>query len=232
MPNHRTPRAFAEGITGVFRVSTNEHIAIIGLTGGIATGKSTVSKMLVALGVRVIDADVVAREVVEPGSKALDEIVEAFGERVLADDGSLDRPTLGTIVFADDQARATLNQITHPKIAMAMMEHARAAGRAGYRWVVYDAALIVENNIHHALAGLIVVSCSSETQVERLRSRDDLTAEEAQARIDAQLPLADKVAAADWVIDNDGTLEETRAQVETLVAKLTDRFGAFRSKKN
>lgn len=221
-------RRDGNGITGVSGVSTNQPVAIIGLTGGIATGKSTVSGMLSDLGAFVIDADAVAREIVEPGEPALAEIAAVFGEEVIGDDGRLDRGALGDVIFGEADARERLNKITHPRIARRMMQTARHAGEQGFRWVVYDAALIVENNIHPALAGLIVVTCEPETQLRRLIERDDLSESDARARVDSQMPLARKVEVADWVVDNDGPLERTRQQVRELFDDLTDEVGPAR----
>ena len=211
------------------RVSTSEQVAIIGLTGGIATGKSTVTEMFRALGATVIDADVIAREVVQPGSDGLAEIVRAFGEAMLTEDGALDRAKLGEVVFADAAARQTLNAITHPRIAMRMMELAELAHAAGDAWVIYDAALLIENKIHELLPATIVVSCPPEVQLERLMARDQFTEAQARERIASQLPIADKVAAAQHVIDNSGTREATQRQVETLFATLVQTFGRLRS---
>ena len=186
---------------------------VIGLTGGIASGKSTVAAMLRELGAPVVDADELARRVVEPGSAGLAAIVERFGPEVLDAAGALDRKQLGARVFADPEARAALNAITHPRIAeLSQREIARHAA-AGAPVVIYEAALIVENELHRGLDGLIVVSVPAEVQLERLMARDGLGEDEARARLAAQLPLADKVAVADQVIDNAGTVEETRAQV-------------------
>ncbi len=200
--------------------------AIIGLTGGIATGKSTVTRFFLEYGARVIDADVIARVVVEPGAPALDEIQKQFGAGMIREDGSLNRESLGAIVFADLEARKKLNAITHPRIAMEMMRRAGEAKSEGFNWVIYDAALIVENGIHHMLQGLIVVACDAETQLTRLMERDEYSAEDAQARINSQLPLPDKVEVADWVIDNNGTLEQTQQQVANVFQELQQRFGA------
>lgn len=198
---------------------------IVGLTGGIASGKSTVSSHLRELGAYVIDADQVARAVVEPGEPALDEIVARFGQGVLDAQGCLDRAALGKIVFEDPQARAALSMITHPRIGQRMMQEAAEAFERGHAWVIYDAALLVENNIHAMFDALIVVSLSPERQLERLIGRDGLTQAQAQARIDAQLPLADKVAVADYIVDNSGsrarTLEKTQQlydQISALIA--------------
>ena len=197
-------------------MSTNDSFPIIGLTGGIASGKSTVSQMFRELGVAVIDADQIAREIVEPGEPAYDEIVETFGEAVVGEDGRLDREELGDVVFNDDAARSKLDAITHPRIGQRMMEKAGRAHEQGADWVLYDAALIVENNLQDAFDALIVVAADPEIQRRRLVERDGITRGEAQARLDAQMPLSEKIDVADYVIDNNGTLEETRRQVESL----------------
>lgn len=199
---------------------------VVGLTGGIACGKSTVSDMLRRLGVPIVDADRIAREVVEPGGPVLDAIVRAFGPGVLAPDGSLDRPRLGELVFGDPAARARLNAIVHPAIA----ERSRALldehARAGAPIVVYDAALILENGLGGAMDALLVVAVPEDVQVERLVRRDGLDRDAALARIRAQMPLAEKVAAADWVVDNSGTREETEARVAGIWQSVQERFGA------
>lgn len=210
-------------------MSTSEQVVIIGLTGGIATGKSAVSKMFRELGARVIDADVVARDVVEPGTPALAEIQKAFGDRMIDDDGSLDRAALGELVFRDAAARARLNAITHPRIGLRMVELAREAREAGFAWVIYDAALLIENKIDEMLPATIVVACSEPTQLQRLMRRDEFDEQAARARIASQLPLAEKIAVADWVIDNEHTLDHTRAQVENVFEELTAKFGALRT---
>jgi len=187
---------------------------VVGLTGGIASGKSTVARMLGELGARIVDADRVAREIVEPGQPAYREIVEQFGGGVLQADGTLDRKRLGAIVFADAEQRKRLNAITHPRIAAATQEKMAAFSAAGEPLAIYEAALLVENGLHHALAGLIVVACSEPEQVARIMRRDGLSEDEAKKRVRAQAPLADKIAAANWVIDTSGALDQTRGQVE------------------
>lgn len=199
---------------------TGDTPVLVGLTGGIASGKSTVSRALAALGVVIIDADVIAREVVEPGEPALDEIVARFGEGVLGEDGRLNREALGRVIFGDDDARRALGHITHPRIGQRMWQRAEEAGEAGHRWVIYDAALIVENGLHHMLDALIVVNTSAEVQRARLMARDGLDAAAAEARLASQLPLAEKLKHAHYIIDNDGTLEETLAQVRALHARI------------
>jgi dephospho-CoA kinase len=193
---------------------------IIGLTGGIASGKSTVSAMLRELGAHVIDADQVARDVVAPGTPALAEIQARFGPAVLHEDGALDRKKLGAIVFADPDARRALERITHPRIAAATQQEIARLAAAGVEPVIYDAALIVENRLYTWMQGLIVVSVPPEVQVARLMIRDDIDEAAAQARIAAQLSLAEKVAVATHVIDNSGTRSDTEAQVRALWERL------------
>jgi dephospho-CoA kinase len=186
---------------------------VIGLTGGIASGKSTVARMFQELGAPVVDADLVARAVVEPGQPALADIVRTFGDGVLAADGRLDRKKLGALVFADAEKRRALNALTHPRIqatVTARLDELRAKGEP---FAIYEAALIVENKLHLGLDGLVVVSIDEQTQLDRILKRDELTREEALARIRAQAPLGDKVAVADWVIDTRGILMDTRKQV-------------------
>jgi dephospho-CoA kinase len=183
---------------------------VIGLTGGIASGKSTAAKILAELGARVVDADQIARDVVQKGQPALADIVAAFGEDVLLPDGALDRRRMGALVFADVDLRRKLNAITHPRIAAETQARLGQLREAGEPLAVYEAALLVENGAQAGLDGLIVVACEPATQRARLMARDGLTAAEAEARLAAQLPLAEKVAVADWVIDSNGTLAETR----------------------
>lgn len=197
---------------------------IVGLTGGIASGKSTVAEMFEELGVPVIDADVIARQIVEPGEPALREIAEAFGDEVVREDGALDREALGARVFEDEGARDRLEQITHPRIAQKMRERADELREEGHRWVLYDAALIVENNMHRWLDALVVVAADPAVQEARIVERDDLTPEEARKRIDAQMPLEAKVEVADYVIDNNGSLERTRRQVEDVFERIENRI--------
>jgi dephospho-CoA kinase len=188
-------------------------IRVIGLTGGIASGKSTVARMLADLGAAVIDADAVAREVVRPGTPGLAAVVAAFGPELLTPGGELDRKRLGERVFSDHAARQRLNAILHPRIAAATGERVAELATRGVPVVIYEASLLVENGIHRALDGLIVVTAPPEVQVARVVQRDGLTPAEAHQRLAAQLPLAAKVAVADHVIDGARSLAETRAQV-------------------
>jgi dephospho-CoA kinase len=197
----------------------------VGLTGGIASGKSTVAAMFQALGVPLVDADAIAREVVAPGEPAYQEILEAFGAEVRAPDGTIDRKRLGAIVFTDRQARARLNAITHPRIAQRSGERLEALQKGPHPYVMYEAALLVENGIYKAFDALVVVAASEATQLHRLRARDAASEQEARARMEAQLPLHNKVEVADHVIHNDGSLDETEQQVRRVHQALLSRFG-------
>ncbi|MFT6398412.1 MAG: dephospho-CoA kinase [Bradymonadia bacterium] len=196
---------------------------VFGLTGGIASGKSTVAKMLRERGAYVIDADDLARQVVEPGTPGLAAVIGRFGREVLGPNGSLDRTRLGEIVFSNAEARADLEAILHPLISTASMSAILAAIELPKGPVFYDAALLVEKGTHKNFAALVVVGCSPMTQTKRVLARDGLTLPEAEARIAAQLPLADKMQAADHVLLNDGTIEELAAQVDALLATLTGK---------
>jgi len=202
---------------------------VIGLTGGIASGKSTVAAMLAARGAIIIDADQLARQVVEPGQPALAELVARFGAAILAPDGTLDRKRLAAIAFSDPDARADLGRITHPRIAAASAQAIAAWGEAGANVVFYEAALLVENRAHTAMAGLIVVAAPPEVQEARLIERDGLTLAEARSRIAAQAPLADKLALATWAIHNTGDIAELAAQVDRVVADIEAKLGPIRA---
>ncbi|MCI0571146.1 MAG: dephospho-CoA kinase [Myxococcaceae bacterium] len=192
---------------------------LIGLTGGIASGKSTVSQVLRELGAHVLDADLIAREVVEPGTPALAEIAARF-PGVLTPDGRLDRIRLGERVFAQPEDRAALNAIIHPRIGQAFLEKTAALQEAGVTEVVYDAALLIENGIHERMDAVLLAWVPREVQLERLMARDGLSRAQAEARLAAQLSLDEKRRFATWVVDNSGTREGTRAQVERIWASL------------
>jgi dephospho-CoA kinase len=188
---------------------------VLGLTGGIGSGKSMVASMFAQLGADVIDADQFAREVVEPGQPALEEIATAFGQDILLRDGRLDRGKLARIIFADPVARGTLNAITHPRIRERM--DAEITARRSRRGVlVVDIPLLYENDRTRAVETVIVVWVDAKTQLRRLQERDGLSVEEARQRIAAQMPLDEKRARADVVIDNSGSRENTRRQVEAV----------------
>ncbi|HSS38214.1 MAG TPA: dephospho-CoA kinase [Polyangia bacterium] len=192
---------------------------VLGLTGGIGTGKSTVARMFATRGVPVVDADALAREVVTPGTVGNAEIATAWPQ-VIGADGSVDRKRLGAIVFGDPAARARLEAITHPLIQEASASRLSDLAAEGHALALYEAALLVESGRWRDFDGLIVVTASPETQVARAVARGSLTRDEAEARIAAQLPAEEKVRVATHVIDNDGPLPETEAQVGRLVAKL------------
>jgi dephospho-CoA kinase len=192
---------------------------LAGLTGGIATGKSTVSRLFVECGARLIDADVLAREVVAPGRPAMQQIVESFGREVLRPDGTLDRDRLGKAVFEDPARLEKLNAIVHPYVAVAQEQRSREiAGKEPHAVIVYDATLLIEAGAHKRMDKIIVVTADEQTQVVRLKARNHLSAEEARKRIAAQMPLADKVKLADYVID--GTLP--REQLHKEVRRIYD----------
>jgi dephospho-CoA kinase len=196
----------------------------VGLTGGIASGKSTVARFFEELGIAVVDADQIAREVVRPGTTALRKIVEAFGEGVLLPDGTLNRPALGEIVFEDEAARKKLNQITHPRIAAVSAERILQASQKGGPYVIYEAALLIENGIHKMLPVTILVAADPETQIRRVVERDGLGRESARARLSSQLSLEEKRDACDIVIENDGTLEDLKARTKEVHEALVRRF--------
>jgi dephospho-CoA kinase len=186
---------------------------VVGLTGGIASGKSTAARTLAELGARIVDADRVARDIVAPGQPALADIVRAFGREMLLPDGTLDRKRLGAVIFADADKRHTLNAITHPRIAAETQARLRALAAEGLPVAIYEAALLVENGVHKALDGLIAVVCDEATQLARLIGRDGYVEADARARIAAQAPISDKIAAATWVVDTSGPLQDTKKQL-------------------
>jgi dephospho-CoA kinase len=193
---------------------------ILGLTGGIATGKSTVASMLRERNIPVIDADQIARQVVEPGKPAYRAIVEHFGKQILLPDGTLDRKKLGEIIFSNEAERQVLNSIVHPEVRKMMREQAEQAIRAGEPIIVMDIPLLFESKLRHMVDKVVVVYVPFDVQVRRLMERDDSSEEQALKRIRAQMPIEDKREMADYVIDNQGSREETERQVEQLLAKI------------
>jgi dephospho-CoA kinase len=188
---------------------------VLGLTGGIGSGKSMVALMFAQLGADVIDADQLARDVVEPGQPALQEIVATFGRDVLMPDGRLNRGKLAGIIFADPAARAKVNAITHPRIREQMDAEVAARG-SGPGVLILDIPLLYENARADTVEKVIVVWVDPETQLRRLTERDGLTIDEARKRVGAQMPLDAKRARADHVIDNSASRESTRRQVEAI----------------
>jgi len=196
---------------------------LFGLTGGIASGKSSVARIWRELGLPIIDADVLAREVVQPGAPALVDIRAEFGDSVIAPDGSLDRKALAAIVFNDDAKRKRLNQLTHPRITALSLERASELAAKGEPLACYEAALVIENGMADAFRPLVVVTAAAETQVRRAAARDNSTLDEARARVKAQTPLADKVKVADIVIDNDGSLDDLLAKAKSALLDVCAR---------
>ncbi len=190
---------------------------LVGLTGGIATGKSTVANLLRDLGAEIIDADVLAREVVEPGEPALDEIVAEFGRGVLEPTGRLDRKALGAIVFAEPERRRTLEAITHPRIRERFQRGLDALAARDFPGLVFfDAAVMIESGNYRNMDRLVVVVADEPTQIARLMARDGVDREEALRKIRSQMPLAEKAKLADYVIDNSGEPAATAARVRAV----------------
>lgn len=199
-------------------------LIVIGLTGGIASGKSTVAAFLREAGVPVIDADQLGRMVLERDTEAYRQTVSLFGDDILDAEGNIDRQLLGGKVFNDPEARARLESITHPAIANLAKRGLELIAERGEPLAVYEAALLVETGIYKGLAALIVVSCSVETQVARLTARDGLGSAAAAARIASQYPLEEKLKVADHVIDSEGTFAEVEQRTEVVLAALKNRF--------
>ena len=196
----------------------------VGLTGGIAVGKSTVVAVFAELGAVCFDADAIARSVVEPGQPALAAVVAEFGRGVLAADGTLDRAALGRVVFADAGRRKRLEEILHPPI-IAEQDRlvAEATARDPHAVVIVDAALMIESGGYRRFDALVVVHCEPEIQIARLIRRNGLTRDEALERIAAQMPQDEKLRYADYTIDTSGTLDETRDRTEAVWAELVRR---------
>lgn len=203
---------------------------VIGLTGGIATGKSTVARLFEKLGAVVIDADAIVHELQAPGTPMLAEIAEAFGPEMIRPDGSLDRERLGRRVFTDPEARRRLNAIVHPPVGAMMARRLQDARQAGARLILLDIPLLLEGRAGRRRGGssaadlveaVILVWAPESLQVERQVQRDGASPEHARERMAAQLPIDEKRAMADYVIDNSGVLADTERQVRALYAELT-----------
>jgi dephospho-CoA kinase len=191
-------------------------LKLVGLTGGIGSGKSTVAEIIRAEGIPVLDADAIARQVVEPGQPAHAEIVRAWPE-ALASDGGIDRKKLGARVFSDAQARKRLEAITHPRILAEVRAQSEKLAADGHKLAFLEAALLVETGTFAKLDGLVVIAADEEAQVARVMARDGCSRDAALARIRAQLPLSEKMRVANQVIDNNGSLEATREQTLRIV---------------
>ncbi|MFX3623949.1 MAG: dephospho-CoA kinase [Ectobacillus sp.] len=192
---------------------------VIGLTGGIASGKSTVSAMFKELDIPVIDADIIAREVVEPGREAYRQIVEKFGTEILLKNGAFDRARLGNIIFHDEEKRLLLNNIVHPAVRAEMNRQKELQLKAGKEAVVLDIPLLFESKLASLVDKILLVYVDEKTQLIRLMKRNTLTEEEAKARIASQMPLSEKIALADETINNNGTIEETKVQLMRILRR-------------
>ena len=203
---------------------------IVGLTGGVASGKTTVSRILKEEGAYVIDADRIARELVRPHTPAWKELVKAFGKEILREDGSIHRKKLADRVFADLNQRKLLNQILHPRIGMEMDRRAKEIGQKDPEAVVViDAPLLVELGGHHQMDRLIVVTATQAQRVDRLKRRDGIGRAEALRIFSSQMPIKDKVKLADFVIRNEGSFQETRKKTKEVFQELEK--GMIRAKK-
>ncbi|TDL88363.1 dephospho-CoA kinase [Vibrio vulnificus] len=192
---------------------------IIGITGGIASGKSTVSLYLQELGFTIVDADLASRAVVEPGEEAYHQVVKAFGEDILLTDGNIDRVKLGSIIFNDQEKRLLLNGIVHPAVRNWMRGKTEAALSSGEETVFMDIPLLFESKLTFMVDKTLLVYVDEQVQLQRLMNRNGLSETEALARINSQMPLADKKALADAVIDNNGDINETKRQVKAILSE-------------
>jgi dephospho-CoA kinase len=199
----------------------------VGLTGGIGTGKSTVGEMFVELGCRLIDSDRITHELLEPGQVVHAAVVREFGPRILTPDGTIDRRVLGNIVFKEDpQARERLNGLVHPAVIRRQQEWLKEVeAQDPHAIAIVDAALMIEAGTYKNYDRIIVVTCRPEIQKQRLRLRSTLSEDQIDARIRAQMPLEEKVQFADFVIDNSGSRDATRAQVLRIYEKLRAEVG-------
>ena len=193
---------------------------LVGLTGGIASGKSAVAKILARLGAAIVDADVLSREVVAPGHDGWNEIVATFGREVLQPDQNLDRQKLRTLIFNNPDARKQLEAIIHPRVRALAERRIREHGEAGHAVVVYEVPLLFEGNLQEWLRPVILVACNVDTQRRRLQQRDGLDGAAAQKHIDAQMSLEDKRKLADYIIENDGSLADLESQVRAVLAQI------------
>lgn len=194
---------------------------ILGITGGVAVGKSTAARFFAKLGAVVVSADALAREVVAPGSSTLMKLVEYFGCRILHNDGSLNRKVLGDIVFSDGDARRFVNNITHARIGLLAEEKLKALNGEGAPLIIYESPLLFEAGVENRVDKILVVRASREHQIKRLLRREGMTQAKAEAMIDSQMPQEEKAARADYVIDTTGTLGDLEEKIRRLFEKLT-----------
>ncbi|EUJ44923.1 dephospho-CoA kinase [Paenilisteria rocourtiae] len=190
---------------------------IIGLTGGIASGKSTVSKMFHEAGFPIVDADIAARKVVEKDTEGARQLRAIFGAEVFQEDGELNRQKLGGIIFHDSEKREALNAVVHPLVRQWMLSERDRLIASGHAVIVFDIPLLIESKLQGMVDTIIVVYVDEKTQLDRLMERNDFSKSEAKARIASQMPLTEKISYADIVIDNSHTLDETKQQVNELI---------------
>lgn len=193
---------------------------VIGLTGGIASGKSTVSNMLKNLGIRVVDADQISREVVEVGKPAYQQILSVFGDEILHQDKTINREKLGAIIFGDHSKREQLNKIVHPAVRKEMLNGVEEEKAKNSKAVVLDIPLLFESKLTYMVDKTILVYVDEKTQLKRLMERNGYTEKEAKMRIESQLPLYTKKDLSDEIIDNNGTIEQTEKQLHEILKKL------------
>jgi dephospho-CoA kinase len=192
---------------------------VIGLTGGIASGKSTVSTMLKEMDIAVVDADIEARLAVMKGEPAYFKIIEVFGREILLEDGEIDRQKLGSVIFHQAKKRQMLNEIVHPEVRKRMWDQTEKAKKNGEEVVVLDIPLLFESKLTYMVDKTLLVYVDAETQLQRLIARNKLSVEDAEARIRSQLPLADKIKLADAVIDNNGSITDTKKQLNEILVQ-------------
>lgn len=201
---------------------------IVGLTGGIASGKSTVARMLLEHGAVLVDCDVLAHQALKPGQAAYDEVIAAFGPRIVLPGGEIDRARLGEVVFSDAQARRRLEGIVHPAVLRMAATEIETYQTQGHRVIILDAPLLIEAGLLQWVQRLIVVFADEEVQAQRLMARNGLGEEEAKRRIASQMPLSEKVKLADYVIDNSGGVGATTAQVDKVWEDILNHAEAHR----
>ncbi|PVU85325.1 hypothetical protein BB560_007064 [Smittium megazygosporum] len=195
---------------------------IVGLTGGISTGKSTISNKVKAKGIPVIDADRIARQIMEPGEKGYNNVLQAFGREVLLPDNiNVDRKKLGEIIFNNEDKRLLLNKCTHPVVRRKLFKQVLSFYIRGYPMVVLDIPLLFEGGLNRYCSKTIVVSCNEGTQLQRLMLRDGIDHDQAIARIESQMPISAKVKLADFVIDNNGSVENSVSQLDKIICKIS-----------
>ena len=193
---------------------------VVGLTGGIASGKSTVSNIFKEMNITVVDADIEARLAVMKGESAYLQIIAEFGEEILLSNGEIDRQKLGAIIFHQEEKRLRLNEIVHPEVRKRMNDQVEKVKQNGEEVVVLDIPLLFESKLTYMVDKTLLVYVDNETQLKRLMTRNHLSVEEAKARIHSQMPLADKISLADAVINNNGSIEETKKQLLDTLAQL------------